>query len=896
MLNSPYSKESVRRGVLHYLLGRGLSGLAGFATVILLVRYMDVQSYAGFTALTGLIVLAGIFAGLGLERAISRYVPEARLDRSAEELGQFIWRITAIKFIAALTVCVIFFMLWEHFLHIFPDVHLRQFPISLVCFVIAETLFQHFSSVLQALIKQKELTRILIVQWAGRLAMIAWVLSSHSHIGLEESLWIMAIPEMAGVAVFVISLHHYFRMLQIEQKALNYQYTKVLTDWPNWHAILKMATHNYGFTLLAAPPQGYFMKMLAAAFLPTQMVAAYGFFISIAERTRQYIPLHLLYNLIEPVMIGNYLQNRDFATLNHRCQLLYKSNLIILIPLLAWVAAAGGFIIASLTGGKYQEYSWLLMVVMLQLTVGSHVVLLQLILNSVGQSALLVRAGLLALIGMSIFLAVTLFINMQFLVLGPLVFSLICNTYIVYSLKVKGYPYKLSWQLFWGASFSGVIAFLVTFVTVNQQSLILHHPMIITVVTGVLITIVYATSLYFLKAINADETNLIKTFFDREKGQPQGDTSKKTLSSFTQESPNTIAHLQHEARKILDAIIPDNAHIILIDYPNNTNVGDSLIWLGEIAYLKSRGLKPSYVCDVKNYNVVNIKKILNKNSIILMHGGGNFGTMWKEIHAFRLQVLNDFPKVPILQFPQTIHFDDGVKIKEIAEAIKTQGNFTLLARSQPSYEFAIQHLTTQSYLCPDTAFFIGQINTQQKPIFDNFVLARTDHEKSADLAADSICGLESMDIEVSDWLQASMKERLLHRVEIHTQWIRERVDPNNQILLLLWNHLSSLRLNRGVALLSRGRIVITDRLHGHILSILLNKPHVLIDNVYGKLGNFYKTWTFSHASALFVTDLTMLRKAVAGWNLFMSQQNNGSGENNKIKNANVVDASSASAV
>ncbi len=516
MVNSPYSKESVRQGILHYLLGRGFAGIAGFATVILLVRYMDVQSYAGFTALTGVIVLAGIFAGLGLERAISRYVPEARLERSAKELGNFIWRITTIRLIAALVISSILYMLWQPLLQMFPDVHLVKFPITLVCFVVAETLFQHFSSVLQALIKQKALTRILIVQWAGRLAMIVWALLSNNNISLEESLWIMALPEMAGVLVFIVVIMRYLSALQQAEKTIKPVQKTDLTTWPDWHVIVKMAGNNYGFTLLAAPPQGYFMKMLAAIFLPTQMVAAYGFFISIAEKTRQYIPLHLLYNLIEPVMIGNYLQNPDFATLNHRCQLLYKSNLMLLIPLLAWIAAAGTFIIASLTGGKYQEYLWLLMLVMLQLTVGSHVVLLQLILNSVGASILLVRAGFFALIGMAVFWSVAMFINVQLIVIGPLVFSLICNAYIINALKNKGYPYKLSWQLFLGASVSGFIAFVMVYFSFNQPFISAHPPLVMAVLSATFIAIIYIVNLYFFKAVHLDEIRLVKSFMTKK--------------------------------------------------------------------------------------------------------------------------------------------------------------------------------------------------------------------------------------------------------------------------------------------------------------------------------------------------------------------------------------------
>ena len=875
MTKSPYSKESVRQGILHYLLGRGLAGLAGFATVILLVRYMDVQSYAGFTALTGLIALSGVCASLGLDRAISRYVPEAKLERSLKELGNFIWCITSIRLLASLIVCAIFFVLWEPLLQIFPDVHLTRFPISLIWFVVAETLFQHFSSVLQALIKQKALTRILIVQWAGRLLMIAWIVNSYKQINLEDSIWIMAIPEIAGVFVFFIVILNETNTKKNSAQIKIHSKISAENSWPNWNEIITMAGHNYGFTLLAAPPQGYFMKMLAAVFLPTQMVAAYGFFISIAERVRQYIPLHLLYNLIEPVMIGNYLQNRDFAALNKRCQLLYKSNLILLIPVLAWVGAAGIFIITTLTGGKYQEYLWLLMVVMLQLTVGSHVVLLQLILNSVGKSALLMRAGVIALIGMALFLALAMLFNVQFLVFGPIVFSIICNANIIHALKNQGYPYKLSWQLFWGTGISGIIAFLVGGLAV-KQNLLINQPIIISIISGAVVAVVYMACLYFFKAIHLDEIRLVKSIINKKSANELNNIEQLESSNIDKTEPNVVLYLQDAARQVLDTIIPNDAHIILIDYPNTTNVGDSLIWLGEIAYLRSRGFTPSYICDVKNYSATQIKKILNKNSIILMHGGGNFGTMWSEIHNFRLKVLRDFPQVPIIQLPQSIHFNDPAKITEIAEAIKLQGNYTLLARSRPSYLFAQKHFETKIHLCPDMAFFIGSINSQHKPIFDRFILARTDHEKSSDILVESIENLQDTTFEITDWLLASWQERLLHRIEIHTYKLRKILDPNNKLLLILWGQLSHLRFKRGVYLLSKGRVVITDRLHAHVLSVLLNKPHVVIDNIYGKIGNFYKTWTFSHERAKFVTDVAKLHATAEEFDISLSlKQHNG---------------------
>jgi pyruvyl transferase EpsO len=46
------------------------------------------------------------------------------------------------------------------------------------------------------------------------------------------------------------------------------------------------------------------------------------------------------------------------------------------------------------------------------------------------------------------------------------------------------------------------------------------------------------------------------------------------------------------------------------------------------------------------------------------------------------------------------------------------------------------------------------------------------------------------------------------------------------------------RFRRGTRQLSRGRAIVTDRLHVHIVSLLLGRPHAVLDNSYGKVRNF----------------------------------------------------------
>ena len=61
--------------------------------------------------------------------------------------------------------------------------------------------------------------------------------------------------------------------------------------------------------------------------------------------------------------------------------------------------------------------------------------------------------------------------------------------------------------------------------------------------------------------------------------------------------------------------------------------------------------------------------------------------------------------------------------------------------------------------------------------------------------------------------------------------------------LALYDFLARRRVENGLRLLSQAKVVVTDRLHGHILSLLLGIPHVVLANTNGKVRSLYDTWT-----------------------------------------------------
>ena len=439
--HNPYGRDSVRRGIFHYLTGRTLSGIASFVSIVLLARHMDIKSYAGYVALTGLMMLTAALGELGIGRVIARYVPEGRLHHPVKNLATLIWRTSLLRFAAVVVFTLGLYLAWPLVPRFFAAVRLAHFPWALAGYLLANVLFQHFSAVLQALVQQKTLTRIMAIQWGGRLFLIMLFIHLYSALTLEQALWAMAIPELAGTAAILLLIRRHLSHLEAARQASGIGDDPA--SWPDWRAVRTMALHNYTYNLLAAPPQGYFMRMMVAALLPAPVVASYGFFMSLVERARQYLPSQLMYNLAEPVIIAGYLKDHDFGKLVQRAQLLYKINLLVMLPFLALALIYGSDIAQLLAADKFVAYAWLLALFLMQLMIGNHMMPIQLLLNTLGASDVLSKSGLISLIAMAIsFAAIMAWGRPLALVFTPLVYEVVNNLTAIFLLRKRGHEYN----------------------------------------------------------------------------------------------------------------------------------------------------------------------------------------------------------------------------------------------------------------------------------------------------------------------------------------------------------------------------------------------------------------------------------------------------------------------
>ncbi len=297
--------------------------------------------------------------------------------------------------------------------------------------------------------------------------------------------------------------------------------------------------------------------------------------------------------------------------------------------------------------------------------------------------------------------------------------------------------------------------------------------------------------------------------------------------------------------------------IALVDFPNHPNVGDSAIWLGEIAAIRSLGVRVAYACDQRSYVPEHLRRALGPDGAIVLHGGGNLGDLYPRYQRLRERVLADFPDRRTIQFPQTIANMGPDTERRMTALLDGHRRFSALARDHATLAW-FERAGVPARLAPDPAFCLGALPVSGG---DGVLwLARTDEESIATPIA-LPAGVRRGDWPAPSWLWH--RRRMLSRRASYAVSALPRVSrPLAGPATGLYGRLAAERVRTGMAFLGSASAVVTDRLHAHILCMLGGIPHVMRDNSTGKLSGFHAAWTHESALAEFIdTDARALARA-----------------------------------
>lgn len=272
----------------------------------------------------------------------------------------------------------------------------------------------------------------------------------------------------------------------------------------------------------------------------------------------------------------------------------------------------------------------------------------------------------------------------------------------------------------------------------------------------------------------------------------------------------------------------------LLEVPYYANVGDALIWQGELDFLSGLHHRSKGMLSYSSRRTPQP----HAGDLVLFQGGGNFGDLWKEPQEYRKRIMLANPSCKYVVFPQTVHYEDTDNLRRDAEFF-AEYDCTICARDVKSQKILAGNFKNRVLLLPDMAFCIDMSkwdreSSAEKPL----VLKRNDREllSSPELEAE----LQRSDVDICDWPTMSGDGW----VDKAKSVIGSR--PRTIGRLYDWymnNVYRPYQIRSGVRLLNSHTDIYTTRLHACILALLLGKENVVFfDNSYGKNSGFYDTW------------------------------------------------------
>jgi pyruvyl transferase EpsO len=344
---------------------------------------------------------------------------------------------------------------------------------------------------------------------------------------------------------------------------------------------------------------------------------------------------------------------------------------------------------------------------------------------------------------------------------------------------------------------------------------------------------------------------------------------------------------------LLDAckIIGNHERCALLDLPNHSNIGDDLIWLSTVFYLHDIcHTNVNYISQFYDFNEAKMKDKIGESPIIFP-GGGNIGDLWDDQQNFKEKIIKKYHDRPIIVFPQTVFFSEQKNLEKAARIFNNHPDLTLFIRDNYSYEIARKIFDNCRVIkAPDIAFYLANTpainNNYQGTEAPILYLSRLDKELNPKFRPENL-GIANLKVE--DWVSTQFaykskdgpwywrlpaiatlyREIWQKRVSNPQKWLAKPKyleDPWVQKLhnvdqprqhYLAWD-----MIRQGFEQLSQGSIIITNRLHGHIMAVLLGIPNILLPNSYHKNEALYQEWTFQIPYARLVTDPRKVQGAV----------------------------------
>jgi exopolysaccharide biosynthesis predicted pyruvyltransferase EpsI len=226
---------------------------------------------------------------------------------------------------------------------------------------------------------------------------------------------------------------------------------------------------------------------------------------------------------------------------------------------------------------------------------------------------------------------------------------------------------------------------------------------------------------------------------------------------------------------------------------------------------------------------------------VLLNGGGNFGDLYAGQQQLRERVLAECRAHAVVQLPQSIHFEDGANLARVRRLVGDHGRVTILCREARSEALARSAFDADVRACPDMALAMP-VERVDRPRRTRGIVWITRGDRESSWEPPHQDGIRVVDWAVPADGQGPWppgRERTWRAVQRGL----ERMAQDDRFATAMWRPISEAFevlaeawVAPALALIADAGVVVTERLHGHLLCVLAGVPHVVLDGGYGKIA------------------------------------------------------------
>ena len=268
----------------------------------------------------------------------------------------------------------------------------------------------------------------------------------------------------------------------------------------------------------------------------------------------------------------------------------------------------------------------------------------------------------------------------------------------------------------------------------------------------------------------------------------------------------------------------EDKRIFLLNTPEYGNLGDHLIAMGELIFLYD------FFSSLPIYEITQthllmdwkgVKEIITDQDLVLVTGGGFMGSLWLYSEEIVQKIASSF-QCPIVILPQTAYYSEDAQGRELYIKAKhiysSNDKLYAIARDNMTHTIFTEFVGKQrSELLPDMALYAAKkllVNNNQR----NSV---------------KMCFRKDKEVLLKKEIKDKIVQALV-KLDLDFEYFDTVLDDN-----VLFCDRRIYKLQKMVDFLGETSLIITDRLHGMIFSIITNTPCIAFDNVSRKVSGVF---------------------------------------------------------